>query len=490
MTQVIESKATSGPAGKLAEYRRKRDPRRTCEPMPVVGSGPADGSSFVVQEHHATALHWDFRLERDGVLVSWAVPKGLPPDPSVNHLAVQTEDHPLAYATYEGTIAQGEYGGGRVTIWDHGTYQLEKWTEREVKIVLTGERVQGRYVLIHTNGKNWIMHRMDGPLRDDWEPLPARLDPMLAGAGALPSAADDDRWAYEMKWDGVRAVVRVDGGRVTARSRNDIDMTVAYPELRGLGAQVGTTQLMLDGEIVSFDEHGRPSFGRLQKRMHVGNAAVARKLVGSDPAVLLIFDLLHVEGRSTLSLPYAERRRLLEGLKLNGPSWQTPPAFIGSGADAVRVSKDQQLEGVVAKRLTSVYTPGRRSPDWIKIKNIRTQEVIVGGWRPGTGRRSESLGSLLVGLPTETGLTYVGRVGTGFSDAILADLTARLKRMARATSPFVDVPRVDARDAHWVTPRLVGEVAFSEWTSDSRLRHPTWRGLRDDKMPTDVVRES
>jgi bifunctional non-homologous end joining protein LigD len=458
--------------------------------MPSDNGPTGGGASFVVQEHHATALHWDFRLERDGVLVSWAVPKGLPPDPAVNHLAVQTEDHPLAYARFSGTIADGEYGGGRVTLWDHGTYELEKWTDREVKFVLSGQRIQGRYVLFRTNGKNWMMHRMDGPQRPGWEPLPASIDPMLATSGALPSPADDDRWAYEMKWDGVRAMVRVDGGRISITSRNDIDMTVAYPELRALGEQVGSTQLMLDGEIVSFDEHGRPSFGRLQKRMHVGNAPTARKLSSSDPAVLLIFDLLHVDGRSTLKLPYDQRRKLLEALNLCGPSWQTPPAFIGSGADAVRVSVEQQLEGVIAKRLSSTYLPGRRSPDWIKIKNIRTQEVIVGGWRPGTGRRSNTLGALLLGIPTADGLAYVGKVGTGFTDAILLDLTAILGRMGRETSPFLDVPRVDARDAHWVTPKLVGEVAFSEWTADGRLRHPSWRGLRDDKTPDQVVRES
>jgi bifunctional non-homologous end joining protein LigD len=478
---------------KLAEYRRKRDPAKTPEPMPsasAVRASTATGASFVVQEHHATALHWDFRLERDGVLVSWAVPKGLPLDPKVNHLAVHTEDHPLEYATFEGRIGKGEYGGGQVTIWDHGSYVEEKWTDREVKVVLSGARVQGRYVLFRTGGKNWMMHRMDAPPRADWLPLPQYIDPMLATLGVLPSAARDDDWAYEMKWDGVRAMVRVDGGRISLTSRNDIDMTVAYPELRALGEQLGSTQVLLDGEIVSFDEHGRPSFGRLQKRMHVGAPAAARKLSVSDPAVLLVFDVLHLDGRSTLKLPYAERRKLLEGLKVNGPNWQTPPAFVGSGTDAVRVSQEQQLEGVVAKRLTSVYSPGRRSPDWIKIKNIRTQEVIVGGWRPGTGRRADTIGSLLLGIPSPLGLTYVGRVGTGFTDAILADLTSSLHKAARETTPFLDVPRAEARDAHWVTPRMVGEVAFSEWTSDGRLRHPAWRGLRPDKTPEQVVRES
>jgi bifunctional non-homologous end joining protein LigD len=458
--------------------------------MPHTESVEGNGSTFVVQEHHARALHWDFRLERDGVLVSWAVPKGLPPDPKVNHLAVQTEDHPLEYASYEGTIAAGEYGGGEVRIWDRGTYVVEKWSDREVMVIISGERVSGRFVLFRTKGKNWMMHRMDGPVTPDWKPLPEHLEPMLATPGTLPPAAADEQWAYEMKWDGVRTLARVEGGRVALTSRNDIDMSVAYPELRALGEQLGTTQVLLDGEIVSFDARGRPSFGRLQKRMHVSSAAAANRLAASDPAILLIFDILHLEGQSTLGLPYSDRRDLLEGLALSGPAWQTPPVFIGNGTEAVRVSQEQGLEGVVAKRRASQYTPGRRSPDWVKVKNIRTQEVIIGGWRPGSGRREDMIGSLLLGLPGDHGLNYVGKVGTGFTQAALANLLERLHPLRQKESPFADIPRPDARDARWVRPDLVGEVVFTEWTSQGRLRHPSWRGLRPDKRPEQVTRET
>jgi bifunctional non-homologous end joining protein LigD len=312
---------------------------------------------------------------------------------------------------------------------------------------------------------------------------------MLATLGQLPAA--DIGWAFEMKWDGVRALVRVDRGRVRLTSRNDKDMTVSYPELHSLGDALPDTQAILDGEIVTFDGRGRPSFGKLQQRMHVGSSVAARELAKSDPAVLLAFDLLHLDGYSLLELPYRERRELLLGLELAGPSWQTPPAFDGSGAAAVAASVERGLEGVVAKRLESHYLPGRRSPDWIKVKNIRTQEVVVGGWRPGKGRRADTIGSLLLGLPGEQGLRYIGQVGTGFTDAVLDDLLGRLTRLARKSSPFVpDVPRADAKDARWVTPKLVGEVAFSEWTGDERLRHPAWRGLRPDKAPAEVVRES
>jgi bifunctional non-homologous end joining protein LigD len=475
----------------LTDYRRKRRADRTPEPIPAPGGPrPPDGHRFVVQEHHARALHWDFRLERDGVLVSWAVPKGVPQDTKRNHLAVQTEDHPLEYADFHGTIARGEYGGGNVSIWDRGTYEVQKWSAGEVVVTLAGERTRGRFALIHTDGKNWIMHRMDAPARPDWQ-APQYVAPMLATPGVLPPKTEDKQWAYEMKWDGVRAICVVDGGRITLWSRNDRDVTVSYPELRDLGAQLGTTQAVLDGEIVILDEHKRSSFARLQRRMHVANAAEARRLADQDPVVYLIFDLLHLDGRSLVELGYQDRREILDGLALGGAHWQTPPALRRGGAAAVRVSQQQGQEGVIAKRRSSRYRPGRRSPDWVKIKNIRTQEVVVGGWRAGQGRRAGTVGSLLLGLPDAEGLAYIGNVGTGFTEEILADLLGRLQRSARKTSPFAAaLPTAVARDARWVTPRLVGEVTFTEWTGDGRLRHPSWRGLRPDKEPGDVRRES
>jgi len=448
-------------------------------------SSVAHRDRFVVQEHHASALHWDFRLERDGVLVSWAVPKGLPPDPEVNHLAVQTDDHPLEYASFEGTIPVGEYGGGRVTIWDHGRYDLEKWTEREVKVVLHGARVEGRFVLFKT-GKNWMMHRMDAPASPGWERLPALVKPMLAVPGELP-CADQDDWAYEMKWDGVRAVVYIDGGRARVMSRNDRDITVSYPELRELGAALGTTQVVLDGEIVAFDGQGRPSFSTLQQRMHIGDAAVARRLASRVPVVYVIFDLLHLDGRSLLREPYDRRRERLDLLGLAGQSWQLSPVFPAPADDVLTASREQGMEGVLAKRRDSKYQPGKRAPAWRKIKHVRTQEVVLGGWRPGNGRRAGRIGSLMLGLPEGGKLRYIGQVGTGFTDALLADLGARLARLERKSSPFAaQLPSAVRREARWVTPKLVGEVAFTEWTSDGLLRHPSWRGLRPDKAPQDV----
>jgi bifunctional non-homologous end joining protein LigD len=479
-------------SAKLGTYRSKRDAAKTPEPMPAGDAATSAGNSFVIQEHHARALHWDFRLERDGVLVSWAIPKNLPVDPATNHLAVHTEDHPLEYATFEGNIPAGEYGGGNVTVWDHGTYECEKWSDREVKVVLSGTRVSGRYVLFKTGSRDrdWMVHRMDPPEAGSVA-MPQQIEPMLASpADGLPS--DDAKWGYEFKWDGVRAMVYVDGGRPRAMSRNDKDITATYPELRAMAASLGSRRVVLDGELVALGKDGRPSFGALQSRMHVEDSAAVRRLMVQTPVTYLVFDLLYLDGRSLLDTPYAERRELLDDLKLSGDSWQTPPWFAGNGKAVFAASKEQHLEGVVMKRLDSTYSPGRRSKSWLKLKNQLMQEVVIAGWKPGEGHRQGTLGALLLGVPNDDGeLVYVGNVGTGFTDAALKSLTSDLKPLATTESPFATpVPRVQGRDAQWVQPILVGEVTFSEWTGDGRLRHPSWRGLRPDKGPSEVRRES
>ena len=497
---------------KLADYRQRRDPAITPEPVPSGAARPGrrGGRStgpapiFVIQEHHARSLHWDFRLERDGVLVSWAVPKGLPVDKKTNHLAVHTEDHPMEYASFAGKIPRGEYGGGDVIVWDHGTYDELKWSDREVMVVLHGERTQGTYVLFATDGPNrrsgksdpgggrsWMVHRMDDD-PEGYEPPPHDVRPMLATLGELPK--DDEAWAYEFKWDGIRAISYVDGGRIRVESRNGNDLTHSFPELRALGEQLGSRRVVLDGEIVAFDEAGRPRFQLLQPRIHATDAHKATVLAAEQPVVYVLFDVLYIDGESLLGLTYVERRRRLEGLALLATSpdhWTLSPRFAGPGADVLRASQAQGLEGVLAKRLDSPYLPGKRSPSWTKVKNLLTQEVIVGGWTPGVGNRQGRLGSLLLGIPGDEGLHYIGQVGTGFTVSTLDDLAGRLEPRRSQRNPFVTaVPRRYENVAIWVDPTLVGEVSFSEWTNEGRLRHPSWRGLRDDKSPEEVRRES
>ncbi|MFL6142756.1 MAG: non-homologous end-joining DNA ligase [Labedaea sp.] len=475
--------------GDLGEYRRKRDPHRTPEPVPAEESLPrGNDDTFVIQEHHARRLHWDVRLERGGVLVSWAVPKGLPPTPGDIRLAVHTEDHPMEYATFEGEIPKDEYGGGRMVIWDRGRYETLKWSDREVQVVFAGRRVTGRYTFFRSgrDGRDWMVRRSDPPQEPDREPLPEALEPMLATVGVLPAAGDDENWAYEFKWDGVRALARVEGGRLRLHARKGNDITARYPELRALGEELGSTEVWLDGEIVALVD-GRPTFYALQQRIHAEGERAVRRAMAEVPITYLVFDVLHLDGRSCLERSYAERRELLEELELAGPNWHTSPSYPGEGAAVVDAAREQRLEGVIAKRLGSRYYPGRRSTDWIKIAEIRPVEVVVGGWRPGEGRREDTLGSLMVGVPTEAGLRYVGQVGTGFSDEMLRALAAKLRPLERTSSPFAnEVPRDRARGAHWVRPALVGEVEFLNWTSDGRMRAPRWRGLRTDKVPEDV----
>jgi bifunctional non-homologous end joining protein LigD len=313
---------------------------------------------------------------------------------------------------------------------------------------------------------------------------------MLATAGVLPS--DDTGWAYEMKWDGLRVLAHVSAGKVRLTSRTVRDVTGTYPELSGLGeAASGVEQAVLDGELVAFGADDWPDFESLQQRMNIGSAAQATQLASVIPVSYLAFDLLWLNGVSLLDQPYLRRRESLDGLGLHGSYWQVPPSFTAeSGADVQAVSKQHNLEGIVAKRTQSRYEAGRRSPSWRKIKNIRRQEVVIGGWKPGEGGRAGWIGSLLVGVYDGGDLVYSGHVGTGFTQQTLRLLGEKLAPLRRDSSPFAaEVPPEDARYARWVEPVLIAEVAFGDWTKSGRLRGPSFKGLRDDKDPLEVIRE-
>jgi bifunctional non-homologous end joining protein LigD len=343
----------------LEHYRAKRNFGVTPEPSggATEAEGAGDEPRFVVQEHHARALHWDFRLERDGVLVSWALPKGVPPDPNVNHLAVPTEDHPLSYIDFEGEIPRGNYGAGQVHLWDRGTYDTIKWSDREVMVELHGERVHGRHVLFRTGDRQWMIHRMDPPQDPDFEPLPEGLSPMRARPGDLPD--DDGSWSFEVAWPGRRVLTTVDGGRVRLMA-GAVDVTERVPELRPLGRAVGARPALLDGVLVAIGADGRPD-----------RDLVTRRLDGTSkpppPLVLMLVDVLHLDGHPTTSRPWRERREQLDGLALAGPAWQTPAAHRGDGAALVEAARAQGLGGVIAKRLESRYAEGTVSDDWVEV---------------------------------------------------------------------------------------------------------------------------
>ncbi|MBA4021772.1 MAG: ATP-dependent DNA ligase [Gordonia sp.] len=477
--------ATATDVVDLGEYRRKRDENKTPEPFGNTRKADsrsdddrAEGPMFVIQEHHARRLHYDFRLERDGVLVSWAVPKNLPLEGDKNRLAVQTEDHPIDYGDFEGDIPAGEYGGGHVEIWDRGTYETEKWRDKEIIVRLHGERIQGRYALIKTGDKNWLAHLMSD------EPRPIVPDslrdprPMLATDESIEKLTGDT-WAFEGKWDGYRILLRYIDGKLRLTSRSGIDMTKDFPSLHTVGDDLGLLDVVLDGEVVAFDDQGRTNFTRLAGRSEIGDVDVK----------LLLFDILYLNGSSLLKLKWEDRRGLLEEIAkaFRSDLVQLPPLLDGPGSVAIAASRDRGWEGVVAKRRDSTYQQGRRSKTWLKQKNWSDIEVVIGGWRPGKGGRGARIGSLLMGLPEETGLRYVGRVGTGFSDSQLDALMAELEPLRRKTSPFLDsLDRKVAADAVWVLPKLVADVRFMDWTTAGHLRHPSWRGIRRDKLPGDL----
>ncbi|ORW38395.1 ATP-dependent DNA ligase [Mycobacterium paraense] len=457
---------------RLSKYRSMRDASKTPEPVPAGNPVTGQGNTFVIQEHHARRLHYDFRLERDGVLVSWAVPKNLPETTSVNHLAVHTEDHPLEYGSFEGNIPTGEYGAGKVVIWDAGTYEAEKFLDDEVIVNLHGNRISGRYALIQTNGDQWLAHRMKDQKVFEFD----TITPMLASEGSV-AAFKAGQWAFEGKWDGYRILVEADHGALRIRSRRGREVTKEYPQLRSLAADLADHHVVLDGEAVILDDNGVPSFHEMQNR---GRGARVEYWA---------FDLLYLDGRSLLRARYQDRRKLLETLASAG-NLIVPDLLPGDGAQALEHSRKHGWEGVVAKKRDGTYQPGRRSAAWIKDKNWNTQEVVIGGWKAGEGGRTSGIGSLLMGIPAPGGLRFAGRVGTGFTERDLAKLKKTLAPLQTDRSPFdPPLPRIEARGVTYVEPVLVGEVRYSEWTPDDRLRQSSWRGLRPDKKPSEVVRE-
>jgi len=551
---------------KLEEYRRKRrfdrTPEPSGEPQPAAGKvqdqpSPAakrtrlpkpklpqlevrprsqHGDTFVVQKHRATRLHYDFRLAIDGTLKSWAVPKG----PSQNHadkrLAVQTEDHPLDYANFEGKIPEGNYGAGTVMVWDRGTFHVEgnldalrQLEKGEIKFSLNGEKLRGSFVLVKLKqsekGNEWLMikHKdaaedsswnidehegsaMTGrtieEIKEELPPkrqpipicpeelqgarktaMPARVEPMLATLAEHPFS--DPNWLFEIKWDGVRALARIENRDFALRSRNSIDITKRYPELASLPDALAARQVILDGEIVALDSHGHSSFERLQERMHV--RAPGENLAAQIPVVFFVFDLLYCDGYDLRESPLLERKQLLQRLLFTSERFRYADHQLEHGKELFALAEQNGLEGIVAKRADSPYVSDR-SPYWVKLKITKTVDAVVGGW---TEARTSALpfGSLLLGLYQGKKLRFIGHVGSGFDAKKLRELSSKLEELVAPASPFDVLPETNERPS-WVTPALVARVKFSGWTQEQVLRHPVFLGLREDARPTDCQWEN
>ncbi|PYT51532.1 MAG: DNA ligase D [Acidobacteria bacterium] len=530
--EPVAGKAEAKPAP-VAKHTRLPKPKL---PQLEVRPGAEHGDTFVVQKHRATRLHYDFRLAIDGTLKSWAVPKGPSQSHADKRLAVMTEDHPLDYANFEGKIPEGNYGAGTVMVWDRGTFQMEgdldalKQLEKgEIKFKLNGEKLRGSFVLVklkHSEkGNEWLMikhkdaaedsswniEEHDGSaltgrtleeIKEELPPkrplipirpeelqgahrssIPSKIEPMLATLSDRPFS--DPNWLFEIKWDGVRAMARIENGDLTLLSRTGTDMTKRYPELSSLPNALAAREAILDGEIVALDARGHGSFERLQERMHV--RAPSEHLVAQIPVVYFVFDLLYCDGYDLRKSSLIERKQLLNRVMHTSDRFRYSDHQLEMGKELFALAEQNGLEGILAKRTDSPYVSDR-SPYWVKLKSTKTVDAVVGGW---TAARTPALpfGSLLLGLYQGKKLQFIGHVGSGFDEKKLTELSGRLQELAASACPFDAVPETNEKPS-WVSPGLVARVKFSGWTDEHSLRHPVFLALREDARPSDCQFEN
>jgi bifunctional non-homologous end joining protein LigD len=515
----------------LREYVRKRDFKRTAEPRGAKSKATKAASRFVIQKHDASRLHYDFRLELDGTLKSWAVPKGVPFKKGDKRLAVQVEDHPLEYAGFEGIIPEGQYGGGTVMVWDQGTYESlggparKDLAEGKLHFALHGKKLEGEWTLVRIKGEDdrqWLLLKSG----EDTRPISKKKDDESAVTGRTMAKIAKDRaaewqsnraepkvelkfigpmkatlvnepptrgdWSYELKFDGYRTIALKSGRDVRLLSRNGKEFNERFPEIVEAVAALPVKIAILDGEIVALDEEGRSSFQLLQA-LELGTER--------PPLAFYVFDLLREGGDELLGKPLHERRKRLQALLKNA---QEPIRFSANiGGDPERLLEEVRqrgLEGIIGKEGASVYEVGRRSRAWIKLKCVSEQELVIGGFTPPEGAR-KYFGALLVGYFAKKELRFAGKVGTGFNTALLKSLYRQMQALKRSTCPFANLPEkqqgrwsqnITPREmklCHWVEPKLVCQVRFTEWTRDGKLRHPVFLGLREDKDASEVVRE-
>jgi bifunctional non-homologous end joining protein LigD len=442
----------------------------------------------VIHKHRATRLHYDVRLEHHDALPSWAVPKGLPISKGDKRLAVRTEDHPLEYGKFEGTIPEGHYGAGDVRIFDDGWYEEVEWGDTKVSFRLHGRRYPGlefHFVKTRTDWLALLASNQDAPLI---APAPSTAQPMLAEGGW--KAFDDPAWRFEPKFDGIRALARMETGETLLITRTGREVSAQYPELRMIHEMVNQVSAVLDGEIVAFDETGRNSFEALQQRMNLQNEREIKRMTEKVPVAYVVFDLVWLDGHDTTDLELEQRRELLEAIVEPDERIQLVPYVAGDGKAFTATAEEQGLEGVIAKRLGSRYRPGRRSPDWRKIKLRNSQDCVVLGWTPGQGGRMGSFGALLVGAFVDGELRWVGQVGSGFDERMLGTVLGALEPLTRGTPPIGDPELAAVKGATYVEPELVCEVEYLEMTQGGKkMRAPSFKGLRPDVRPEDCVLE-
>jgi bifunctional non-homologous end joining protein LigD len=486
------------------DYASKRAFEKTPEPSPAV-EGNVDpttarpGDTFVIQQHHATRLHFDLRLEMFNgdtpVLVSWAVPKNLPRRKGKPHLAVHVEDHPIEYGSFSGTIPEGNYGAGEVRVFDSGTYELLEQAPGKLTFRLRGERMKGVYHLALPNNperpKDWLAF-LSAQEREAPDP-PPEPDPMKAFLA--PAAFDDDRYIFEFKWDGVRAIAICTEDTMLV-SRTGRNVTKTYPDVAAVHDRLVALDAIVDGEIVAM-EGGRPSFERLQQRMNLQNESEIERATKSCPVTYVAFDLLYLDGRDLTSEPVERRKELLSDIVVPSGKVIVSPHERGIGTTMFEIARERRLEGIVAKRLGSPYRTGKRNRDWLKIKSTHDADVVIGGWTPGEGSRSARFGALLVGAYDDKGLKFLGAVGSGFTEKMLDEIMPELRAHEVGAAPFaggIDAVRggrfgKPIRDPHWTEPVLVARVEYRELTAGHHLRAPSFKGLRNDKPPADCTFE-
>jgi bifunctional non-homologous end joining protein LigD len=458
----------------LETYKEKRDFQKTPEPAGEIITG--GNNNFVVHRHHASHLHYDLRLEKDGVLKSWAVPKGMPPKPGVKRLAVQTEDHPMEYLRFDGKIPKGQYGAGEMWIYAIGKYQITKEKKDGFYFKLNSKELTGEYRIYNTKGKDFLLERVDEP-QIDW--LQRFVEPMLSETADKPPQTDD--YVFELKWDGIRALISYEEGKVRIHTRNQNEITVHFPELLDGERSFRATNAVFDAEIVVLDGGGKPMFKKVINRMQARGEANIAKQSKVMPVYCYVFDCLYLDGRPLINEPLRKRKEYLkDAIRFDTP--YRVSEVVGDGNALFAAAQEHGLEGIMAKKIDSKYFPGKRSDCWMKVKVRQSSEVFVIGFTQGKGDRGQTFGALHIAEKKGDELHYRGKVGTGFDDATIKDIVKELKSVKVLKSIKIIGELLDKKTSTWLEPSLIAEVAYSRITPDNMFREPVFIRLRPDLM--------